>query len=113
MPQERKQLSDVLKQPPFYPDLPKVDKKELIGIPIVLYDWKIIKDWNSSEYGSSSFAIIAWGDTDSTAAQSTSIISGVVVLRTLNDLKQKGLKNIECRLISEVTSNGNDLWKLI
>lgn len=113
MPQERKQLSDVLKPKPFYPDLPRIDKQELIGKPIVIYDWIIIKDWNSSEYGSSSFAIIAWSENDQVEATGTSIISGVAVLKTLNELQRKGIKNVECRLILTQTEKGNDLWKLL
>lgn len=113
MPQQRKSLSDALKVPPFYPDLPKANREDWIGQPVILHDWKVIKDWNSNEYGSSSFALVAISSPESDVPEYTTIFSGVAVLKTLSALNSKGIKNVETRLIRETTNSGNEMWRLI
>lgn len=108
----RKSVTDVLKPKPFYPDLPRESKDAILGIPSVLYDWVIVKNWNSSEYGQSDFAIIAFGLPESNDPEYTTIISGVAVIKKLQALSRKGLKNIGFTLVKKETHSGNEMWDI-
>jgi len=112
MPETRepRQISDVLKPKPFYPELEKTPKDQMINSPCIIYDWVIIKDWNSSEYGSSSFAIVAYGSLKSKMPEYTSILSVVVVLKKLAELSRKGFKGVIATLVKKETKSGNEMW---
>ena len=105
-----RRVSDVLKPKPFYPDLERQPKDQMVDVDVILYDWIIIKDWQSSEFGSSSFAIVAYGSTESNEPQYTSIISGVVILKKLAELSRKGYKGVIARLTKKETKTGNEVW---
>lgn len=111
---EHRKIEDVLKPKPFYPDLPKTPKDDIVGIPVILHDWTIVKGWNSQEYGNSTFALIAYSVTlDSTGPEFTTLISGLTVIKKLSELQHRGLKGIEATLVKQETKAGNEMWNLI
>lgn len=113
MPDERKNIGEVLAPRPFYPDLPKQPRDVIIGLPFVFYDWVIVKDWESSTYGSSSFALVALGELDSKKPTLTSLVSGVAVLKKLAKLRSMGIKEIKAQLVKKETKAGNEMYDLV
>ena len=107
---EHKAIGDVLKHKPFYPDLDRQPKDEIVDVEVVLYDWRIVKDWETEDYGQSPFAIVAYGAVDSEKATHTTILSGVVVLKKLIELSRKGYKGVTATLIKEENKSGNPMW---
>lgn len=110
-----KQISDILDSKPFFPDLDRINKNDLINSPFIIYDWRIVKDWNSKDYGSSDFALVAigeLGDTEISKPSYTTILSGIVVLRKLRELDDLKVKNVLVTLVKQPTDQ-NEIWNLI
>ncbi len=85
-----KSFTDVFGDGEFYPDLPKIDFKELMNKQLVLEDAKILKDFNG-EFGKHDAALMMFTTLD-TDDKFTSICSGqVVVERIERCIKQRAM----------------------
>lgn len=112
MPNERKSVSELTSHKPFYPNLPRKDKEELIGVPFVIYGWEIVNDWNS-QFGKSSFVIVAGGDEDSKEPEFTTLLSGMVIMKKMEALRKKAIKECMATLVKQPSESGNEYYDLI
>lgn len=109
---ERKSVSELISHKPFYPDLPRKDKDELIGASFVIYAWDVVNDWNS-QFGKSSFVIVAAGDEDSKEPEFTTLLSGIVIMKKMESLRKKSIKECMATLVKKDSGNGNEYYDLI
>ena len=91
MPEAKKQktFSDHFKAIEFYPDLPKKELDDVLDIPYLIPDVKIIKGFHS-QFGESDFALIRLQDLE-TGEQATTLCGGMVVVRKLEQAKAQRL----------------------
>lgn len=67
----------------FHPDLPKIDKAELVGADFVILQAKIIEEWES-EYGTSSFCLLRVRLEN--AEEKTTLMGGKAIVRQVSKL---------------------------
>ncbi len=109
---QRKTVSEAIAPSSFHDELPIKETSELVGTPIVLWDYKLIKDWHHKEYGTSDFYKVAAGDENSTQAEYIVNMGGVAVIRTIKRLQEKGLKGVVGTLTKKQLDSGFDIWEL-
>lgn len=75
-------FTDVFGDGEFYPDLPKIPFKDCIDKTFVLFETKILKDFNS-EFGKHDCGLMLMAPVEDEKAKFTTICSGQVVLERL------------------------------
>lgn len=71
----------------FHPELRRVKKEELMCVPIVLQDAKIIDDWDGT-WGTSEFALLRV-EIEDTKESVTTLCGGKAVVRQVNRLQKQ------------------------
>lgn len=69
----------------FHSDLDRMDKEELIGLPVILWDARIIDDWDSN-FGTSQFTLLAVELED--GKRVTTLCGGKAVVRQIGKLQK-------------------------
>lgn len=69
----------------FHTDLEKVEKEEIIGVPIIIFDARVIDDWDS-DFGTTKFALVAFEWKDYEGKKSTTLLGGKAVVRQVEKL---------------------------
>ena len=77
-----KSFSEVFGDGEFYPDLPKVPFKECLDHDFVMFEAKILRDFNS-EFGKHDCGLMLLAPVDNEDEKFTTICSGIVVLERL------------------------------
>lgn len=75
-------FSEVFGDGEFYPDVPKIDFKECLDKEFILFDAKILKDFNS-QFGRHDCGLMLLAPADKEGEKFTTICSGQVVLERL------------------------------
>ncbi len=105
-----KSFTDVFGDGEFYPDLPKIDFKELLNRTLILEDAKILRDFNT-EYGKHDAALMMFSNPENEEEKFTTICSGQVVLERID----RAIKNRAIPLYAtplEVDSGRNKYYNL-
>lgn len=94
----------------FHEDLPRVDKKELIGEYVFLRDGKVIDDWDG-EWGTTEFALLMFERGDGQAV--TTLCGGKAVVRQVRRLlKYNKLPGRWRCFLNVVTGENGDYYLL-
>ena len=86
---EPKTFSDLLGGGEFYPDLPRIDLKELIDRQVLVVDAQIIEDF-SSKFGTHD-ALLLLVEMPEDGSQYTTITSGEVIIKRVMKALKEGL----------------------
>lgn len=79
-------FTDVFGDGTFYPDVPKIDFKECLGKPFVMFDAKILRDFKSAEYGTHDAALMLLAPVENETEKFTTICSGQVLLQRVDSV---------------------------
>ena len=105
-PENLKSFSEVFGDGEFYPDLPKIPFRELLDKELILYEVKILKDFNS-KFGRHDCGLMlmsAVGESE----KFTTICSGQVVLERLR--KSVDMLPLLCTPVEKKTADGDSSY---
>lgn len=105
-----KSFTDVFGDGEFYPDVQKVDFKDILDNTYVLEDAKILRDF-TTEYGKHDAGLMLMANTDNADEKFTTICSGQVVVERLERAIKQRVMPILCTPV-EVTSGRNKYYNL-
>ena len=78
-----KSFTDVFGDGTFYPDVPKIEFKECLNKPFVMFDAKILHDFKSAEFGTHDAGLMLLAPAKNETEKFTTICSGQVLLQRL------------------------------
>ena len=89
-------FSDVFGTEEFYPDANRVDIEDLINVPILISDAKILEDFRTESYGTHDVALLMFKTLEESAdgfvsgtEESTTINSGLVFMDQIKRIMEK------------------------
>lgn len=94
-----KTFGDVMPKIEFYPDLPKVEVKELLDKQIEITDAQVVRDFDS-KFGKSNFALLLITNQED-GTQYTTLAGGMVVVKKI----QYAIDNRLLPLLGTITYN--------
>ena len=107
-PNEPKTFSDLLGGGEFYPELPRIEFKELLDRQVLVIDAQILEDFHSKDYGVHD-VLLMLVEMPEDGMQYTTITSGEVVIKRV----MKALKEGLLPLIGTITYQNEHYYNIL